>query len=66
MKEKKLQLRNSPHSWRCHMKHKSRFLEAVHETAQDLHELGFIDKRALNRYDALCIEPVPSYSAEQE
>lgn len=47
------------------MKHKSRLLEAVHETAQDLHELGFIDKRALNRYDALCVEPVPSYSAEQ-
>jgi putative transcriptional regulator len=47
------------------MKHKSRLLEAVHGTAQDLHELGFIDKRALNRYDALCIEPVPSYSAEQ-
>lgn len=47
------------------MKHKSRLLEAVHETAQDLHEIGFIDKRALNRYDVLCIEPVPSYSAEQ-
>lgn len=47
------------------MKHKSRLLEAVHETALDLHEIGFIDKRALNRYDALCIEPVPSYSAEQ-
>ena len=47
------------------MKHKSRLLEAVHETAQDLSELGFIDKRALNRYDALCIEPVPAYSPEQ-
>lgn len=47
------------------MKHKSRLLEAVHETAQDLHKIGFIDKRALNRYDVLCIEPVPSYSAEQ-
>lgn len=47
------------------MKHKSRLLEAVHETAQDLNELGFIDKRALNRYDALCIEPVPTYSPEQ-
>ncbi|MCM2357175.1 MAG: transcriptional regulator [Geobacteraceae bacterium] len=47
------------------MKHKSRLLEAVHETAQDLNELGFIDKRALNRYDALCIEPVPAYSPEQ-
>ena len=47
------------------MKHKSRLLEAIHETAQDLNELGFIDKRALNRYDALCMEPVPSYSPEQ-
>jgi len=47
------------------MKHKSRLLEAVHETARDLNELGFIDKRALNRYDALCIEPVPAYSPEQ-
>lgn len=47
------------------MKHKSRLLEAVHETAQDLHELGFINKRSLNSYEALCIEPVPSYSAEQ-
>ncbi|HEY4745429.1 MAG TPA: helix-turn-helix domain-containing protein [Desulfuromonadaceae bacterium] len=47
------------------MKHKSRLLEAIHESARDLNELGFIDKRALNRYDALCIEPVPSYSPEQ-
>ena len=47
------------------MKHKSRLLEAVHETAKDLNELGFIDKRAMNRYDALCIEPVQSYSPEQ-
>lgn len=47
------------------MKHKSRLLAAVHETAQDLHECGFIDKRALNRYGALCLEPVPVYSPEQ-
>lgn len=47
------------------MKHKNRLLEAVHETARDLNDLGFIDKRALNRYDALCIEPVPEYSPEQ-
>jgi putative transcriptional regulator len=47
------------------MKHKSRLLEAIHETAKDLNELGFIDKRAMNRYDALCIEPVQPYSPEQ-
>lgn len=45
--------------------HKSRLLEAVHETAKDLHSLGFIDKRALQTYDALCIEPVPNYDPMQ-
>ena len=45
--------------------HKSRILEAVHETARDLHSLGFIDKRAMQRYDALCLEPIPKYSAKQ-
>ena len=47
------------------MIHKSRIFEAVHETAKDLHKLGFIDKRALQNYDALCIEPVPDYNPEQ-
>ncbi len=40
-------------------------LEAVHETAQDLHRLGFIDKRRQRKFDALCLEPIPSYDAEQ-
>jgi putative transcriptional regulator len=46
-------------------KHESRLLEAVHETAQDLHKLGFINKRTMREYDVLCVEPVPPYSAEQ-
>lgn len=50
------------------MKHakteRSRILEEVHETARGLHTLGFIDKRALRRYDALCLEPVPAYRPE--
>ena len=41
-------------------KAKSRILEAVHETAQDLHRLGFIDKRKQCKFDALCFEPIPS------
>jgi putative transcriptional regulator len=45
--------------------HKGRLLEAVHETAQDLHELGLIDKRTMREYDLLCVEPVSVYSAEQ-
>ena len=41
----------------------SRILAAVHETASDLHRLGFIDKRKMRKYDALCLEPVPDYDA---
>jgi putative transcriptional regulator len=46
-------------------KYKSRLLSAVHETAQDLNKLGFIDKRKMREYDFLCVEPVSAYSAEQ-
>lgn len=46
-------------------KAKSRILEAVHETASDLHRLGFIDKRKMQKYDALCLKPVPEYDAEK-
>lgn len=41
----------------------SRILDAVHETAGDLHTAGFIDMRTMQRYDALCLEPIPSYSS---
>lgn len=38
-------------------------MDAVHETAGDLHRLGFIDKRKMQKYDALCLAPVPEYDA---
>ena len=41
----------------------SRLLGAVHETARDLHAAGFIDLRSMRNYDALCLDPVPSYSS---
>lgn len=41
----------------------SRILDAVHETAHDLHTAGFIDMRSMRRYDALCLEPLPEYSS---
>ena len=44
---------------------KSRILEAVHEGARDLHHLGFIDKRKMQKYDLLCLEPVQDYDAEK-
>lgn len=43
----------------------SRILDAVHETAHNLHSAGFIDKRRMRDYDALCLAPVPVYSSEQ-
>lgn len=42
----------------------SRILDAVHETARDLNDVGFIDKRKVRYYDALCLEPAPKYSSE--
>ena len=46
-------------------KAKSSILEAVHETASDLHRLGFIHKRNMHKFDALCLAPVPDYSNEK-
>lgn len=45
-------------------KPKSTILAAVHETAGDMHRLGFIDKRRMQKYDALCLAPVPEFTAE--
>lgn len=42
---------------------KSPILEAVHETASDMYRLGFIDKRRMQQYDALCLKPVQDYDA---
>ena len=39
----------------------SRILDAVHETARDLHSAGFIDKRRMREFDALCLAPIPDY-----
>ena len=44
-------------------KSKSRIFEAVHETASDLHRLGFIDKRKMKKFDALCLAPIAEYDS---
>lgn len=41
----------------------SKILDTVLETARDLHTAGFIDKRRMREYDALCLAPVPVYSS---
>jgi putative transcriptional regulator len=44
---------------------KSRILEAVHETASDLHSAGFISKHRMREYDALCLALIPRYSRKK-
>jgi len=43
----------------------SPILDAVHDTALDLHTAGFIDKRRMRQFDALCLAPVPAYSSRR-
>lgn len=43
----------------------SRIMQAVHEGARDMYRLGFIDKRRMAHYEALCLPPSPDYGAEQ-
>lgn len=38
-------------------KAKSPILEAVHETATGLYEVGAIDEVAMRKFDQLCFEP---------
>jgi putative transcriptional regulator len=44
---------------------KSKLFDAIHESASDLHRLGFIDKRRMQKFDLLCLEPIPPYEPEQ-
>jgi putative transcriptional regulator len=46
-------------------KAKSEIFAAVHETAGDLHRLGFIDKRKMRKLDVLCLDPIPAYDSEK-
>jgi putative transcriptional regulator len=47
------------------VKAKSKLLDAVHDTAADLHKLGFIDKRKMRKFDALCLAPIAAYDSEK-
>ncbi len=47
------------------MKKKSIILEAVHETAQGLHQAGVMDQMTLREFDRLCLPPVELLEPEQ-
>jgi len=46
-------------------KHQSAILVAVHDSAADLHLHGFINKRKIKKFDALCLLPIPPYSSDR-
>ena len=44
---------------------KKPILNAMHETARDLHEVGLMDEITMKELDALCLPPVKPLSARQ-
>ena len=40
-------------------------LEVVHESAQDLHDAGLMDKQTMRKFDSLCLPVVKEYTAGQ-
>ena len=48
----------------CKVNAKSPIFEAVHETASDLHRRGFISRRKLNKFEALCLDSIPKYGTK--
>ena len=40
-------------------------LDAVHETASDLHKAGAMKATTMREFDAMCLTPVKEYSANQ-
>ena len=43
-------------------KAESPILGVIHEGATGLRKAGFIDKRRMREYEALCLKPLPRYS----
>jgi putative transcriptional regulator len=40
-------------------------LETVHESAEDMHDIGLLDKQTMREFDALCLPEVKIYTARQ-
>ncbi len=41
---------------------KDNILNTVHATAKGLERIGLIDKRAMRKYDLLCLKEIPDYT----
>jgi len=42
----------------------SEILEAVHETAKDLFEIGHIDQMTMRKFDTMCLTPITDFRAQ--
>jgi putative transcriptional regulator len=45
--------------------YRSPLMASVHETAEDLHGAGVIDKRTMREFDELCLTPVRSLKPKE-
>lgn len=45
--------------------YRSKVMASIHETAEDLHSAGVMDKRTLREFDALCLTPVQTLTPEE-
>ena len=45
------------------LKTDEQILDAVYESANDLHRSGLIDKKRMLKYEAICLESVPEYDS---
>lgn len=45
--------------------YKSKVSAAIHEIANDLHELAIIDKQTLREFDESCLTPIREFTPEQ-
>lgn len=46
-------------------RYRSSALAAIHETAQDLHQAGVMDKKTMKVFDQMCLTPVEPLAPEE-
>jgi putative transcriptional regulator len=45
--------------------YRSRIRASIHETVQDLHDAGVVDKRTLRQFDEVCLRPVRQLNSDK-
>ena len=40
-------------------------MASIHETAEDLHAAGLVDKKTMRKFDEMCLTPIRPLSAEE-